>query len=249
MLGIKQITTRVAELIRSALPYAIVNNNPNQSMFSRIVSYSEVQHALDAGWKWIQVRASDIDYNEFTVSNDHTTLESCWGARFTNTNTSTGKHVITVSAHYNRLTGFRTYTAGGATSNDRRGFQIAGDFNWIVSCLVDDSDGSGFVANSSNDYWNSFINCHVKDADDYGFYTDARGTRYIGCTAGGNGQPQGFYINPSADNSVGVANITLAGLSYYMASGADDGLLVGNMLDGGTDNNGSGNEITGNKTF
>ena len=68
MLGIGQITTRVAELIRGAMPFAIVNNNTTQSLFSRVVSYSEVQHALDVGWKWIKVSASDVDYQIFTIT-------------------------------------------------------------------------------------------------------------------------------------------------------------------------------------
>ena len=69
MLGIGQISARIAELIRGALPYAIVNNDPDRSRFARLISYSEVQHAIDAGHKWIKIKESDIDYAHFTVDN------------------------------------------------------------------------------------------------------------------------------------------------------------------------------------
>lgn len=246
MLGIGQITTRVAELIRGALPYAIVNNDPNQSVFSRLVSYKQVQHALDAGHKWIKVKASDVDYNEFTVSTNYATLESNWGATFTNTNTASGQNVIDVDSDYCRLSGFHTYTAGGATSNDRRGFDVAGDYNYINGCLVTDSDGSGFVTHG---IWNSYSDCHVIDSDDYGFYTNGQGVRILGCTVNTCGNTQRFYHDSGSDNFTAVANIALNGGTYYMASGATNGLLVGSMLDGGTDNYGTGIVITGNKTF
>jgi len=246
MLGIGQITTRVAELIRGALPYAIVNNNLDQSLFSRLICYSEVQHALDAGWKWIKVKASDVDYNDFTVSTNHTTLESPWGARFTNTNTAAGNHVIKVPADFCVLTGFRTYTAGGATSNDRAGISITGDYNRLNGCLVEDSDGSGIVSGSGA-VWNSFIDCVVQDADEYGFVAVGQGTRMLGCTVQNSGYTAGFYI--LADNFVAVADIALTGGNFEMASGADNGLLVGNLLDGTTVDGGTGNEKTGNKDF
>ena len=109
-----------------------------------LYSNDQVQEALDAGHKWIKVKASDVDYNNFTVSTNHTTLESSCGATFTNTNTAAGQHVIVVSSDYCRLTGFRTYTLGGATSNARYGFNITGDYNSINNCFVEDSDASGF---------------------------------------------------------------------------------------------------------
>ena len=56
MLGIGQITTRVAELIRSAMPFAIVNSGLNRdgtqrptSLFQRLVSYRTLPEAVAAG--------------------------------------------------------------------------------------------------------------------------------------------------------------------------------------------------------
>ena len=48
MLTITEISERIAELLRGALPYAIVNNDPNKSIFTKLVSFGEVQEALDA---------------------------------------------------------------------------------------------------------------------------------------------------------------------------------------------------------
>ena len=72
MLGIGQITTRIAELIRGAMPFAIVDNGTDfdglprsQSRFSRIVSYPDVQHAINAGWK--QIKIAKGRYGGFTI--------------------------------------------------------------------------------------------------------------------------------------------------------------------------------------
>ena len=79
MLGIGQISTRIAELIRGMLPYAIVNNNLDQSLFSKMICYTEVQYALDAGHTWIQVKPSDDDYMAFTITTVKTRIDSSWG--------------------------------------------------------------------------------------------------------------------------------------------------------------------------
>ena len=68
MLGIGQISKRIAELIRGTLPFAIVDNNPDASMFARLISYRRVQQALDAGHKWIQIKESDVNYEKFTIN-------------------------------------------------------------------------------------------------------------------------------------------------------------------------------------
>ena len=69
----------------------------------------------------------------------------------------------------------------------------------------------------------------------------------LGCTVQNSGNTPAFYMD--VDNFVGVAAITLNAGTFAMASGADNGLLVGSLLDGGTDNNGTDNVIIGNKTF
>mgnify|MGYP001200121053 FL=1 len=228
MLGIGQISTRIAELIRGALPYAIVNNNPDASAFARLVSYREVQQAIDAGHLWIKVKPSDTDYMNFTVDNDYTKIESSWGARFTNTNTATNNHVIVVSGSYCTLTGLRTYTAGQATGNDRRGFNLTGNRNFIINCYVEDSDGSGFATVATD---NTFQSCLVKDADDYGFYIGASYESIIGCRmiASGSGP---VHFTSAGDYCLMVGNACQDGGNVGVSSGAIDGVMVGNSLNG-----------------
>jgi len=230
MLGIKQISTRIAELIRGALPYAIVNNNPDASLFARLASYSEVQQAIDAGHTWIKVKPSDTDYSNFTVDNNYTRIESSWGARFTNTNTATNNHVIVVSGNHCTVTGLRTYTAGGATSaSDRRGFNITGQYNFVINCMVEDSDGSGFAIQGS---YNTFQNCLVKDADVYGFYMDSNYVSIIGCRMVTSGSGP-IHFTSVGDRCIVVGNACQDTGNVGMASGAAEGVMVGNAVNGG----------------
>tara|TARA_R100001594_G_scaffold127698_1_gene165502 strand:- start:22 stop:795 length:774 start_codon:yes stop_codon:yes gene_type:complete len=229
MLGIGQISTRIAELIRGALPYAIVNNNPDASLFARLASYSEVQQAIDAGHTWIKVKPSDTDYVNFTVDNDYTKIESSWGARFTNTNTATNNHVIVVSGSYCTLTGLRTYTPGLESSNDRRGFNITGNHNYIINCIVEDSDASGFAVDGA---YNTFQSCHVSDADDYGFYVNSSRVSIIGCRMQSSGSAP-LYFTASADYCLTVGNACQDTNSVNVVTGAIDGVMVGNSINGG----------------
>ena len=239
MLGIGQISTRIAELIRGMLPYAIVNNNLDQSLFSKLICYTEVQYALDAGWKWIQVRSSDVDYMNFTITTAKTKIDSCWGARFTNINTAGGQHVVGVSANHCVLTGLNTYTLGGATSNDRRGYNILGAGCYIIDCRVEDSDGSGFMVGGSGGLTgtdNTLIGCVVQDCDDYGFFCNTARNTWIGCTGVSSGL-NNFYINGA--NFVWVANRSF--LNFAVDTYGTNGIAVGNIMDGQFDGTGSGN--------
>ena len=251
MLGIGQIASRIAELIRGALPYAIVNNDPNRSKFAQLISYGEVQPALDAGHKWIQVRASDVDYLQFNISDDHVKIQSSWGARFTSNDTGANTVVCEVSGDYCWIEGIHTYTAGGTTGNDRRGFDCnTGQYNYFLGCLITDSDGSGFcVGNNEGGVWNTFIGCHVIDCDDFGFYIDDQGARMIGCTVSNSGGSAAFYVGGNGDNFLEVGNIALNGGNFAMGSGADNGIMAANLLDGTTSDSGSGNEKGLNKGF
>ena len=228
MLGIGQISTRIAELIRGALPYAIVNNNPDASMFARLASYSEVQQAIDAGHTWIKVKPSDTDYAHFTADNDYTKIESSWGARFTNINTAASNHVIVVSGNHCTVTGLRTYTPGLETSNDRRGFNITGQYNFVINCFVEDSDGSGFAIEGS---YNTFQNCLVKDADDYGFYMNSNYATVNGCRMVTSGSGP-IHFTSVGDIMVVVGNAMQDTGNVGVSSGAADGVLVGNAING-----------------
>ena len=229
MLGIGQISTRIAELIRGTLPFAIVDNNPDASMFARLASYSEVQQAVDAGHLWIKVRPSDTDYAHFTADNDYTKIESSWGARFTNINTAASNHVIVVSGNHCTMTGLRTYTAGGATSNDRRGFNITGQYIQVSNCFVEDSDGSGFAIEGS---YNLFQNCLVKDADDYGFYMNSNFVQILNCRMVTSGSGP-IHFTTVGDASIVVGCLVQDTGNIGVASTAVDGVIVGNAINGG----------------
>ena len=228
MLGIGQISTRIAELIRGALPYAIVNNNPDASMFARLASYSEVQQAIDAGHTWIKVKPSDTDYAHFTADNDYTKIESSWGARFTNIYTGAGQHVIVVSGNHCTVTGLRTYTPGLETSNDRRGFNITGQYNFVINCLVEDSDASGFAAENT---YNTFQNCHVSDVDDYGFYVNSSHNSIIGCRIITSGS-SAVHFTAAADRCMFNDNYSASTSAVGVAGGSAEGVMIGNMING-----------------
>ena len=253
MLGIGQISSRIAELIRGALPYAIVNNDPNRSKFARLISYNQVQEALDAGHKWIQVRPSDVDYLQFNISDDYVKIQSSWGARFTSDDTGANTVVCEVTGDYNWIEGINTYTAGGATSGvDRRGFDCStGQYNYFLGCLVTDSDGSGFcVGQDEGGVWNTFIGCHVIDVDDNGFYIAEQGGRMIGCTVSGSGGSNKYHVAGTGPQFMLVGNIALNGGNIF--SGADGGIAVGNMADGTVSTDGTGSLLmnsTYNKQF
>ena len=231
MLGIGQISSRLAELIKGALPYAIVNNNPESSAFARLVSYREVQDAIDAGHTWIQVKPSDVDYAQFTVDNNYTKIESSWGARFTNDYVASNQHVIVVSASYCTLTGLRSHTPGTESGNDRRPFNITGSYNFIINCMVEDSDSSGFGAEGT---YNTFQNCHVSDADDYGFYANAANNSIIGCRIIST-TLSAVNFTAAADRCMLNDNYSASTSSINVTSGSAEGVMIGNMINGAVD--------------
>ena len=244
MLGIGQISSRIAELIRGALPYAIINNNPDASRFARLISYREVQEAIDVGHTWIQVKPSDVYYEGFTVDNNYTKVESSWGAQFTNLNVGSNQHVIVVSASYCTLTGLSSYTPGVESGHDRRPFNITGSYNFIINCLVEDSDASGFGAEGT---YNTFQNCHVSDVDDYGFYVNSSNNSIIGCRIITSGS-SAVHFEAAADRCMFNDNYSASTSAVGVAGGSAEGVMIGNMINGAVSISSSDAWILGSTT-
>ena len=222
MLGIGQISTRIAELIRGALPYAIVNNDPDSSAFARLISYSEVQQALDAGHKWIQVKESDVSYKHFAISNSNTTVVGSYGALIDG-GTTDAAITINHGADYCRIEGFRVQTdpAGG---NDYHGVDIYGDYNTVAFCTVVDTDQDGIAcAQTNSGAWNRFIGCTVIDCSRYAYAGWGEAMIVVGCLS----LAQNSYAAGSGDN-VFVGNFFKGGTVEHASSG---NMIIGNIVD------------------
>ena len=228
MLGIGQIASRIAELIRGALPYAIVNNNPDASMFARLISYRKVQQALDAGHKWIQIKESDVNYEKFTINDSKTTVIGNQGV-LVDGGTDDAAVTIADGAEYCRVEGIRVQTTAGG-GNDYHGVDVYGDYNTIAYCTCVASDQDGFTAaGSPSGQWNLFIGCVCIDCDRHGFAAWGQGSIIIGCRDLSAGT-YSYYLGSSGTN-IAVGNLALNGGTLQVASSAN--MVIGNMFDVG----------------
>ena len=225
MLGIGQIASRIAELIRGTLPYAIVNNNPDKSAFAKLISYTEVQQALDVGHKWIQIKESDESYERFIIKNNNTTVIGNQGV-VVDGKTSDAAVTINDDVKYCRVEGIRVQTTAGG-GNDFHGVDIYGDYNTIAYCTCVSSDQDGFAAaGSPAGRWNLFIGCVCIDCDRYGFAAWGEGSIIIGCRDLSAGT-YSYYLGGSKNTVVG--SVALNGGTLQVSS--SNNLVVGNNFD------------------
>jgi len=230
MLGIGQITTRVAELIRGAMPFAIVSNGTNpdgtargMSLFERIVSYPSVQAAVDAGTsngqKWIQI-GPGLYKEAVVVAGDDYVIEGA-GLSTIIDGTTVGT-AMTSAGDYNQFVNltFRS-TAGGG--NDYHGFNTTGDYNKITGCHVLNADSDAFVNGAG--VWVQFINCSVSTADRDAFASYAQGTAFVACMA----QAKNISL-------LGAGQMLVVGCralnNYGITTNQSGGLFAGNLTDG-----------------
>jgi hypothetical protein len=243
MLTITEISERIAELLRGALPYAIVNNDPNKSIFTKLVSFGEVQEALDAGHTWIKVTSSDIVYNKFTVSGNKIRIEGDQGVVIDG---KTGGDAIIITGNYNNLSHLRVQTTAGQ-GNSYNGVSVeGGQYNIVSYVTCVESDANGLSVESGT--WNTFLGCHVINCDGYGLYSNGQGTHFHSCMVQ-NGDTGGAQVATNTDNQSLVGVTLLNSGDLDIASGSDEGLYVGNLTDGAIQDSGSGNALAGNNQF
>ena len=247
MLGIGQITARIAELIRGAMPFAIVNNGTNPdgtarpiSLFARIVSYPTLQAAVNAGetngQKWIQVSAGLYKEVVVITANDYR-IEGA-GASTIIDGTTVG-HAVLVNGDYNHISNLALRTTAGA-GNDYHGLSTAGDYNKISECNVINADSDGFVNGAG--YWNQYLNCYVATCDRNCFASYQTGVSFVACTA-----TAGAPINLSAGSNFSVVGCRVLSGGTGITTGQSGGLFVGNLTDGSQNLN--SNTAAGNHVY
>jgi len=305
MLGIGQITTRIAELIRGAMPYAIVNNGTNSdgtprpiSSFARLVSYTTVQGAFLAREKNIHVKAGvhpgfTVSTNDVLIqlepgtvveaaiilSGNNVTLRVGAGCDIQGIVTISGDgcsficedgcdidgiicsgdgnrvdgggwgtlshggsntaHGIDCSGSRNIVSNMSFQTLGGIAGTYMAIYVRTGTFNTVRNCRVIDADaGAIYVASADN----LIVDNVVMDADEDGIFVGAARNRIIGNYVV---QIPGWWpmrLGSGADNCLIVGNILRDGSgSLNFLSGSDYNTYAGNRLDGTQSDLGTGN--------
>ena len=264
MLGIGQITTRIAELIRGALPYAIVNNDPNASRFARLVAYTTVQQAVDANHMWIKVAPGE--YPGFTADVANMVIEGSWDSFI---NGGTTSHGITITANGVVIRGLKIgTTAGGGNNYDAISIGNSAAEGQIIGCYIPDCDRYAIEIGSACVYWQIMYN-KVDGADDSGMYADStNGTLFLGnqidavggygmqvghdaCCVGnrvGGGANHGFY-GDGKTRPVVVGNRAETSANDLQFASATDVLIVANLYGGTIATSGSSGTITANENY
>ena len=245
MLGIGQISTRIAELIRGALPYAIVNNDPNASRFTRLVAYSTVQQAIDAKHMWIKVAPGE--YPGFTADVADMFIEGTWD---TFINGGTTSDAIKITAGRVTVRNMKAATTGGAGNDYRAVYASAGTGARVENIKITDSDHSGIeCASLASQLY--VINCYIEDSDGSMMVLGGWKCMSIGNELGNSGGV-GIYVDSGGDEALMVANHIL-GSSHSNAieitSNADNCLCVANISDAAITDNSGTSTVANNKQY
>jgi len=287
MLGIGQIEQRIGELIKGAMPFAIVNNGTNSdgtarpmSRFAKLISYGTVQQAIDAGaiQKNIHVRAGvypsgftvsandvkirlgagcDIqgivtisgdgcsllcengcDIDGIVLSGDEGTVDGGGWGTLSHGGSNTA-HGIDCSGSRNIVSNMSFQTLGGIAGTYMAIYVRTGTFNTVRNCRVIDADaGAIYVASADN----LIVDNVVMDADEDGIFVAAARNRIIGNYVV---QIPGWWpmrLGSGADNCLIVGNILRDGSgSLNFLSGSDYNTYAGNRFDGAISDSGTGN--------
>jgi len=140
MLGIGQITTRVAELVRGALPFAIVNNGTYRdgsvrpiSAFARLISYSTLEQALGAGHKKISMHQGMWERSTvLTISQDDVVIEGAGRSTLID-NTGGSGNGVTITG--DNVTVKDVWASAGQAGASCWGVQ--GDYDLLLGCGSD----------------------------------------------------------------------------------------------------------------
>ena len=212
MVGIGQITTRVAELIRSALPFAIVDNGTNfdgtprgRSTFSRLVAYNNVQEAINAGWK--QIKIAKGRYAGFVIGSTQGDILIEGQGKYAETIIDGGitKNAIQINAAgvtVRDLQAVTTQDGGGAYFPIQVGDPSNNPYNVVIDSIrIPYSDGHGIYINHGSVI--RISNCHISNCDTYGIYIHASSgssnqNEVIGCVIDGT---LGAYCYNDANGS------------------------------------------------
>ena len=170
--------------------------------------YSTIQDAIDAGHKWIMVKAGDYPVSAAVLlDQDDVRIEGA-----------------------GRSTRIR---ATGSTEC----FSITGDRNWIGHLSVENLPGGGGGGNNALHFSgaavdNTVFGVWVRDSDDKGLSSNGPRNRFIACTVE---SADGDCVNfgTTGDNGLAVANHLKAGGgdAVEVTTNAENSLVVGNIGD------------------
>ena len=221
------IAREIGRLIRGALPFAVVDNNPG-GIISTAISHRTVQSAIDEKNNLIFIKAGT--YPKFDCDNANTLIIGSHGVLIDG---GTSGDAITVSAAGCTVIGIRAKTTpGGGTAYVP--VKSTGANATFLDVTGDDADGT-YAFTLAAEY-NRIIACRLADGDSSGFafYGGDRGIA-IGNQMDFTGYYGIVFTYPSSSGSnegVDVGNLTRAsGTNVGTAPNAEDCLIVGNSGD------------------
>ena len=254
MLGIGQITTRVAELIRGAMPFAIVSNGTNpdgtsrgMSSFEKLIAWPDIGTASKAGKNLIIVR-DGLYTKQVSIAEDYRLIIGTTNAIIYSNDahipwhqTSTSENVYVIGLQIKGVSG----GSGGF-----RSVQCDGTMNIFFLTNFNTADTTAILVNASSSQ-NIFVGCQWYGTIDGGWclQSSCNMNKFLfnKCWAGGN---HGFYLVSSDFNIVIGNSIQGGSASIQIDSGGTNNVVVGNIMDVVTTNNGGGtNQVSLNAVY
>ena len=254
MLGIGQIATRIAELIRAALPFAIVSNGTNpdgsnrvMSVFEKLIAWNDITMASRAGKNLIIVRDGLYTRQVSIAENRRLIIGTSNAIIFSNDThipwhqTSTGEHVWVIGLQIKGVSG----GSGGF-----RSVQLDANYSTFFLTHFNTADTTAILVNSSSSQ-NIFVGCQ--------WYGTIDGGWLVQCSGGFNkflfnksvvGANNGIYIGSSGYNIVIGNSFQGATVNVQIDSGGTYNVVVGNIMDVAVTNNGGAtNQVSLNAVY
>tara|TARA_R110002072_G_scaffold13980_7_gene58287 strand:+ start:2918 stop:3682 length:765 start_codon:yes stop_codon:yes gene_type:complete len=254
MLGIGQIATRIAELIRAAMPFAIVSNGTNpdgssrvMSMFERLIAWTDITMASRAGKNLIIVR-DGLYTKQVSIAEDYRLIIGTTNAIIYTNDTHIAWHQTSTSTDV-YVMGLQIKGVSGG-SGGFRSVQCDGTMNIFFLTHFNTADTTAILLNTSSSQ-NIFVGCQWYGTIDGGWclQSSCNMNKFLfnKCWAGGN---HGFYI-VSSDLNIVIGNSFQGGsLSVQIDSGGTYNVVVGNVMDVAVTNNGGGtNQVSLNAVY
>lgn len=176
---------KVGNMMKGLLPFAIVNINP-KNILSRIISYSYLQSALDAGHTWIMIKPGV--YGGSIVNNDGVLIEGTKDVIIDadvaqDSNSGFGLPSLTLNGHECIVRGISFRKKQGTSLGTYNGSCVAvrGNNCIIEDCAFLSSDEYGVWPYSSTEPSTmSVVGCDFENIDAWAIYS-AKFVLAMGC--------------------------------------------------------------------
>jgi len=230
----------IGTLIKSALPFAIVDSAP-KNWFAGLVSYPKIANATGAGHKLI-IAAQGTYYND-TCTTDNVVIIASRAAVWKTLGTSSG---FVLSGDHCVVIGGATVSLEGGASGNQSAFENTGSYNTIIGHDARSSDVIGIHNNAGT--YNTFIGNNVgtsaqQDIDEEGIQSISGANNvFLGNIVGTCG---GHELHSWAVGTGFIGNLTPG--SYRIEANGNI-LGVGNLYGSISDNKSSGT-VANNETI